>query len=182
MDISSKPLSAEDLIAARSLLRDAPYACLAMTDREGPYVLPLNFVFVEDAAPPEASVVPGPSATARGADAGAGRLRGAIYFHTGQGRKAAALATDPRVCLSVLAGAAFIQGDSPCADAFSYRSLLVWGRACPLEDPGARRAALRAIVTKYDPDSTAMPFDEDVFEQTLLYEVIIDAAGYKQKP
>ncbi len=81
------------------MLRDAPFAYLAMVEPGGPYVVPLNFVYVAG----------GP----------AQQLDGRIYFHTGEGRKTEALAADPRVCLAVTAGAAFDQGDSPCADGFS---------------------------------------------------------------
>jgi nitroimidazol reductase NimA-like FMN-containing flavoprotein (pyridoxamine 5'-phosphate oxidase superfamily) len=166
----------DEAAAAIRLLREAPYAYLAMTETGGPYVLPLNFAYEEIAwAEPDAAAAPdlcGKSA----------RLAGTIYFHTGEGRKTAALGADPRVCLAVTGGATFVQGDSPCRDAFSYRSLLVWGRARLIEGAAAREAALRVIVAKYDPNAAGMPFGEKDFAQTLLYEVMIEAASYKQEP
>ncbi len=156
MATTNMHLSDEEEAAAVGLLREAPYAYLAMTEPEGPYVLPLNFAYAEPA--------------------------GTIYFHTGEGRKTAALAADPRVCLAVTAGAAFIRGDSPCRDGFSYRSLLVWGRARRIDGAAAREAALRAIVAKYDPDAAGRPFGDKDFAQTVLYEVTIEVASYKQEP
>jgi uncharacterized protein len=157
-------LSDEQAAAAIQLLREAPYAYLGMTEARGPYVLPLNFAYEEtDATGPEA-------------------LAGTIYFHTGEGRKTAALSADPRVCLAVTGGVAFIQGDSPCRDAFSYRSLLVWGRVRQIEGVAAREAALRAIVAKYDPGAKGMPFGDKDLAQALLYELTIEAASYKQEP
>ncbi len=162
MDPTARPLSSADTAAAAKLLRDAPFAYLAMVEPGGPYVVPLNFVYVPG----------GPTQ----------QLDGRIYFHTGEGRKTEALAADARVCLAVTAGAAFDQGDSPCTDGFSYQSLLVWGQARQIHDGDRRETALRAIVAKYDPAAAGAPFGEADFAQTLLYEVIIEAAGYKEQP
>ena len=118
--------------------------------------VPLNFAYVE------AEGTPG--------------LGGRIYFHTGEGRKSAALAADSRICMAFTSVAAFDQGDSPCSDGFSYRSLLVWGQARPIDDMDGREAALRAIVEKFDPTAAEAPFDEVVFARTLVYEVTIEAA------
>jgi nitroimidazol reductase NimA-like FMN-containing flavoprotein (pyridoxamine 5'-phosphate oxidase superfamily) len=167
MAMADDHLSYEQAAAAIQLLREAPYAYLAMTETEGPYVLPLNFAY---------------EATGGSTPGAATPLDGTIYFHTGKGRKTAALAADPRICLAVTGGAAFVQGDSPCRDAFSYRSLLVWGRARLIEGAAAREAALRAIVAKYDPAAAGVPFGEKDFAQTLLFAVAIERASFKQEP
>jgi hypothetical protein len=57
----------------------------------------------------------------------------------------------------------------------------VWGRARQIRDRDRRETALRAIVAKYDPTAAGAPFGEADFAQTLLYEVIIEAAGYKEQ-
>ncbi len=173
MATTGKHLSDKEAAAAVRLLREAPFAYLGMTEPEGPYLLPLNFVYQEAGGS-------APDALAAPDSRGDSPLAGTIYFHTGEGRKTAALAADPRVCVAVTGEAVFIRGDSPCRDAFSYRSLLVWGRARPIEGAAAREAALRAIVAKYDPGAAGMSFGEKDFAQTLLYEVTIEAASYKQ--
>ena len=160
MDTTTEPLSNADAAAAEELLRDAPFAYLAMVEPDGPYVVPLNFAYV----------------------GGEGGLDGHIYFHTGEGRKTEALAAHPRVCLAVTGRVAFDQGDTPCADGFSYRSLLVWGPARRIEDRHGREAALRAIVAKYDPAAAGAPFGEADFAQTLIYELVVEAVGYKEQP
>jgi nitroimidazol reductase NimA-like FMN-containing flavoprotein (pyridoxamine 5'-phosphate oxidase superfamily) len=193
--IMTRPLSPMEAAAARQLLSETVYAYLAVVEPQGPYVVPLNFVYVEPpAAGPatgraevdaEPATAAAPAAAAEEAEAvrrGAGVLPGSIYFHTGKGRKTAALSADPRVCLAVTGGVAFRQGNSACGDAFSYRSLLLWGRARGVEDATARETALRAIVAKYDPEKSAAPFGEADFAQTLLYEVTIEMASYKQEP
>ncbi len=155
-------LSPTDVGAAEEMLRKVPVAYLAMIEPDGPYAVPVNFAYV---APEDAA-----------------GLEGRIVFHTGEGRKTDALATDPRVCLVFTAGVAFVQGDAPCADGFSFRSLLVWGRARRIEDPGRREDALRWIVAKYDPGAVEDSFDEADFALTLVYEVAIEAASFKQRP
>lgn len=168
MKTTKRPLSSAETAVAKELLRDVSFAYLAMVEAAGPYVVPLNFVYVED---PGASSTPDVTG-----------LDGRICFHTGEGRKSEVLAADPRVCLAITDGVTFDQGDRPCADGFSYRSLLVWGQARRVEDRDGRETALRAIVAKYDPAAADAPFGDEDFAQTLIYEVIIEAAGYKQQP
>ena len=169
MDGAPNLLFGDEAAAALQLLHEAAFAYLAMVEPQGPYVLPLNFVYVDGSGGAAATLA-------------AGSLTGRIYFHTGEGRKTAALAADPRVCLAVTAGAAFQQGDNPCADGFSYRSLLLWGQARAMDDPAEREAALRAILAKYDPGAATKPFGAALFARTMLFEMTIEAASYKQEP
>ena len=150
------------------MLHGAPYGYLAVTEPGGPYVVPLNFAYAEEGR-------------AAGAKA-AGEPSGRVVFHTGEGRKTAALAADARVCLAVTDSVAFQQSDGPCADAFSYRSVLLWGRAWRIDEDAEREAALRTIVGKYDPGAAGLPFGEADFARTLLYEIVIEAVSYKQEP
>jgi uncharacterized protein len=165
MDNASRPLSAAEMVRATELLREAPFGHLAMVESGGPYVLPVNFAYV---APLDEAESPG-------------RLEGHIYFHTGAGRKTAALAEDPRVCMAFTGGVAFEQGDSPCGDGFSFRSLLVWGEARQIESRERAEAALRWIVAKYDPGARETAFEEADFAQTLVYEVSITAASFRER-
>jgi nitroimidazol reductase NimA-like FMN-containing flavoprotein (pyridoxamine 5'-phosphate oxidase superfamily) len=183
MDSTTNRLSGPEAAAALELLRGAAFAYLAMVEPRGPYVLPLSFAYVDGDRDGGGATSPSADTAATTAGgAAAGLLAGRIYFHTGEGRKTAALAADPRVCLAVTAGVAFQQGDSPCADSFSYRSLLLWGQAGRIDDPARREAALRAIVAKYDAGAATKPFGEADFAQTILYEMTIEAASYKQEP
>jgi nitroimidazol reductase NimA-like FMN-containing flavoprotein (pyridoxamine 5'-phosphate oxidase superfamily) len=174
MDGTPNLLSGTEAAAALQLLHEAAFGYLAMVEPQGPYVLPFNFVY--------AAINSGGTPASEAAAPGAGSLTGRIYFHTGEGRKTAALAADPRVCLAITAGATFQRGDSPCADSFSYRSLLVWGQARRVDDPAMREAALRAIVAKYDPAAAGKPFEPRDFAQTILFELAIESASYKQEP
>jgi nitroimidazol reductase NimA-like FMN-containing flavoprotein (pyridoxamine 5'-phosphate oxidase superfamily) len=140
---------------AEALLSEAPYAYFAMVGGDGlPYVVPMNFVYE------------------------AGRL----YIHTGEGRKSAALCQNQRVCVAITGDVAFDPGPTPCEDGFSFRSLLVEGRATLLEDVNDRERALRAIVAKYDPDAAGGAFEETVFAETLVYAVHIETISYASRP
>ena len=148
----------------RELLRRAPVAFLALVDRGRPYVVPMNFAYEPDDGP----------------TAGAGDPPGRLVFHSGPGRKTAALEADPHVCVALSADESFVQGPTPCKDGFSFRSVLVEGQATLLDDPGERDRALRAIVAKHDPAGAAKPFDEAVLARTLVYAVEIETVSYRE--
>jgi nitroimidazol reductase NimA-like FMN-containing flavoprotein (pyridoxamine 5'-phosphate oxidase superfamily) len=148
--------TAKDQARAAYLLQEAPFACVAMIDGVQPYSVPMNFAY----------------------DAAAERL----YFHTGPGRKSAALAEHHRVCVVVAADAAFDQGATPCSDGFTFRSVILEGSATLLGDRAEREAALRTIVAKYDPGAADMPFDGDILTQTLVYAVSAETISYKELP
>jgi nitroimidazol reductase NimA-like FMN-containing flavoprotein (pyridoxamine 5'-phosphate oxidase superfamily) len=167
-------LSPRQRADAEAVLTAAPVCYLAVVDNEppdrgrgrssavpaggvagAPYVVPINFVY--DAA------------TAH------------IFFHTGAGRKTRALAANPDVCLALADSLALSVGPGPCQDGFSYKSVLVWGRAARIEDREERERVLRAIVAKYDPQAAGGAFEERAFEQALVYEVAVDAISYKER-
>ena len=157
-------LTPDERRQTEELLHQAPFAFVAVVDKSGPYVVPMNFAYD-----------PGdPSAPGTAADR--------LLLHTGAGRKTAALAEDPRVCVALTADAAYKQGPAPCDDGFAFRAVLVEGRAILLEDAAEREAALRAIVAKYDPGAAGAPFDEAVLAETLVYAVVIESMSYKQRP
>lgn len=164
-----RKLDARERREAEELLRTAPFAYVAVSDSDGPYVVPMSFAFEAHCdAPVEAA----------GRDCALGRL----YLHTGPGKKSEALVGDPRVCVAVATDVTFNQGPRPCEDGFGYRSVLVTGRARLLDDEGDRERALRSIVAKYDPAAAALPFDSEVLAQTLVYEITVHEFAYKERP
>jgi nitroimidazol reductase NimA-like FMN-containing flavoprotein (pyridoxamine 5'-phosphate oxidase superfamily) len=148
----------------------AAVAYLALVEPTGPYVVPVNFAYL-----------PTPSGAAGPPEAGPNR-QGRIVFHTGLGRKTAALDRDPRVCLAMVVDPAFQSGPGPCQDSFAYRSVLVWGRAERLRERADRETALGAIVRKYDPAAAGKALDEAELARTLVYQVQIESLSYKGRP
>ena len=141
------------------ILRQEAFGYLAVRGNT-PYVVPINFAYAESDDPDS---------------------WGQIFFHSGQGRKAVALAADPHICLAVATGASLHKGRQPCNDSFTYRSVLVEGKATLLDNPHEKRQALWTIVAKYDYEATGQPFNEQVFAKTLVYAVAIEAVSFKQK-
>jgi nitroimidazol reductase NimA-like FMN-containing flavoprotein (pyridoxamine 5'-phosphate oxidase superfamily) len=146
-------LTPEERKSADDLLYRAPFAFVAMVESTGPYVVPMNFAY----AP------------------------GRLFLHTGPGRKSAALAADPRVCVAITRDEAFDQGTTPCKDGYAFRAVIVEGCARLLDNHAEREEALRAIVNKYDPAAVDAPFEETALDKTLVYAVIIDELSYKER-
>jgi uncharacterized protein len=148
----------DELKRAIELLRQAPFAAFAVVDGGHPYVVPLNFAHEGSPAP-----------------------YGRLVVHTGPGRKSAALAANPRVCLTASADEGFVQGDTPCSDGFAFSSVVAEGTARLLEGLPERLAALDAIVAKYDHAMAGRPFEERVLAKTLVYEVVIESLAYRER-
>ena len=162
-----KGLTPEEWIRAERVLQQAPFAFFSMIDHGRPYVVPMNYAYEQS---------PGGEAPTVARDAVAPRL----IFHTGEGRKSAALAAHPHICAAVTTGETFVQGDTPCADGYAFESVLVEGSAAPVMDDSERACALRAIVAKYDPAANDRPFDVTVLSKTQVYELVIEKVGYRE--
>ena len=159
MPTNRRLFSAQEQTDVSGILHRTRIAYLAVSGEE-PYVVPINYVY-DDTEDSEGW--------------------GSTPFHSGAGKKSQAIEQDPRVCLLVLAETAFEPGPGPCDDAFSYRSVLVEGRAHLLTYPAERTHALRMIVAKYDPRAVGKPFNERALQQTLIYSVAVDAVSFKQR-
>ena len=157
----------EDMLRAQEVLQTAPLAFVSVVEVDAPYVVPMSFAYVAGTIGARGKV-PGPL--------------GQIILHTGAGRKARALADNPRVCLAATSDEAFVQGTTPCRHGFTYRSVLVEGRATLLEETAQREQALRTLTSKYDPTSDDMPFAESALAQTIVYAIEIDSLTYKEHP
>ena len=157
----------EDMLRAQAVLREAPSAYVSVVEVDAPYVVPMNFAYV-------------PGTT--GASTAAPGPLGQIILHSGPGRKTKALAENPRVCVAVTSDEAFIQGGTPCEHGFTYRSVLVEGRATLLEETAQQQQALRTLISKYDRTGDDGPLEEGILAQTIVYAVEIDALSYKERP
>ena len=139
---------------AEQVLLTAPVAYVGMVDQDGPYVVPVSFTYAD----------------------------GEILFHGGPGKKSQALERDPRVCIAVTAGAAFVRGKSACQDTFHYRSILIFGEARRLTAPSDTTHALRLIVEKYEATGAEARFEDRTLARTWVHAVRIQAFTYKAEP
>lgn len=144
----------EERRKAGELLASAPMAFLALVDEHGPYAVPISFAY-------------------DGED---------IYFHGGDGKKARALETEPRVCLGVTSDPVLVKGVNPCKHNFRCDSALVFGRVTRLDSPADKDAALRTLAAKYDPATAAEPLPEATVTRTTVYRMEIRALTYRELP
>jgi uncharacterized protein len=80
-------------------------------------------------------------------------LEGKIYFHTArEGEKIDDIRRDSRVCFEVDLPIAYVKSDkNPCKASYLFRSIIIKGKACLIDDQAERGAALNALMKKYQP-------------------------------
>ncbi len=143
-----------DAAFAWQVLRDAPYAVVAMTAEDGtPYCVPVNHI--------------------------ADEAGNAIYFHcAGAGRKWDILVKEPPVCLTAVSKAAIVPGELTTA----YDSAVVHGRAFVVRDAEEKWHALRLLVQSLDPVSVekARMCSQQSMDRTMIVKIVPETVSGKQ--
>jgi len=107
------------------ILKRAEVGRLGLITDEGPYVVPLNFVYDD----------------------------GCIYFHTGlEGRKLEAIEKNPGVCFEVDEQLEIVINEAGCLSTAYYRSVIAWGTARLLDDTDEKMKALELLIAKHAGD------------------------------
>jgi len=120
---------------------------LALTTEEGPYVLPVNFLFADDC----------------------------IYFHSGRkGRKVEALRADPRVCFLVDQPGPQVTWERGCGLSQIYESVMCFGKAVFVESPEEKRNILERMVRKFVPAESPPPLKDADIENTAVVRIRIE--------
>jgi nitroimidazol reductase NimA-like FMN-containing flavoprotein (pyridoxamine 5'-phosphate oxidase superfamily) len=110
----------------KAMLRRAPYGALATSVEDQPFVKPSLFVFDESAR--------------------------AIYFHGArEGRTAANLQANPRVCFCVSEMGRVLPADSAKGFALEYAGVVVFGKVAFVGDENEARRGLQLLLDKYAP-------------------------------
>ncbi len=143
-----------DAAFAWQVLRDAPYAVVAMTDGDGtPYCVPVNHI--------------------------ADEAGNAVYFHcAGAGRKWEILVKEPPVCLTAVSKAEIVPGELTTA----YDSAIVHGSAVVVHDPAEKLRALELLVAALDPVSMerAHMCSRQSMERTMIVKIVPETVSGKQ--
>jgi uncharacterized protein len=135
-----------------SIIRQSLVCRLGLSDGERPYIVPLCFGYEDDT----------------------------LYFHGAhEGRKMDILRRNPNVCFEFDADPRVKEGVLPCFWGMQYRSVLGFGTASLVEDPGEKRRALRAILMQYS-DGTDFAFPEEMVRGTAVIRVEIQSLSGKQ--
>ncbi len=130
-----------DPAALADVVRRGRFATIAMAHDGEPYLVTLSYGWDEAA--------------------------GALYFHMASvGRKVDALASDPRVCATVVIDGGYVPGECE----HRYESVVMTGTMRVLADPEERRADMRVLLgaLEADPDALWDRFelgDDEVYER-----------------
>ena len=120
---------------------------LALITKEGPYVVPVNYLFADDC----------------------------IYFHSGPKRKKVeALRADPRVCFLVDEPGPQVTWERGCGISQIYESVMCFGRADFVERLEEKRQILERMVHKFVPTESPVPLKDKDIENTVVVKVHIE--------
>lgn len=132
------------------LLEEAAIGRLAVTTTDGPYVVPVNYLFFE----------------------------GNIYFHCAMsGRKIQAIQNDARVCFLVDEVGPQVLWERGCGISQIYRSVICFGQAEFVEDAMEKRAILERMIGKYVP--TSHPMSDHHIERTGVVKIVVETMSGK---
>jgi nitroimidazol reductase NimA-like FMN-containing flavoprotein (pyridoxamine 5'-phosphate oxidase superfamily) len=136
------------------LLERMPVGRLAVTTEDGPYIIPVNYLFFE----------------------------GSIYFHSGlSGRKMEALQADSRVCFLVDEVGPQVLWEQGCGISQVYKSVVCFGKAEFVEGPLEKRGILERMVQKYVPSSYPVsPMTDQNVKKTAVVRIVIESMSGKE--
>jgi len=105
-----------------SIIKKADVCRLGLSDKNIPYIVPLNFGYKENC----------------------------LYFHTAKaGKKIDMIKTNNRVCFEMDIDHEVVRAENPCDWNMKFQSVIGYGRAFLLEDIDEKRQALDVIIEDY---------------------------------
>lgn len=143
------PAQLEDILRRGRVLR------LAMCQGGQPYLLPLNYGYVQ----------------------------GRVYLHTGrQGLKLDYLRANPRVCFEVSVDVELVPAEAACAWNCHYQCVLGFGRAVEVTDEEERRLGLEAVTSQYAGPGPHALKEESLARACVLRIDIEELSGKRNPP
>jgi len=138
------------------VLKRGEIISVAMCQDDQPYVLPFNYGF----------------------------LNGLIYIHSAtKGFKLEVLAKNPKVSFNVVTNVQLLAADQPKDCSVAYSSVVGFGRARVVEDPGEKLAALEAIMLQYYPKNDAWTYPDQVVAACTVWCIeIAHLTGKTKRP
>jgi uncharacterized protein len=136
------------------LLERMPVGRLAVTTEDGPYIIAVNYLFLESS----------------------------IYFHSGlSGRKMNALKTDSRVCFLVDEVGPSVLWEQGCGISQVYKSVVCFGKAEFVEGQVEKGRILGKMVQKYVPSGYAFsPMKDQNIKKTAVVRIVIESMSGKE--
>jgi len=138
-------------IDVEAVLERATLLYLALADGGKPYVVPMNFGYQD----------------------------GCLFLHSApEGRKIEALRRNPAVCFAAVAEQEVVPSANACHWSVKYRSVIGWGRASFVEEPGEKARALDTIMRKFAPGP--FNYDRKALARTCIIRIRIEKMTGKQ--
>jgi len=138
--------SAIEAIITKSLV-----CCLALSDGNSPYIVPLCFGYKDKV----------------------------LYFHGSlNGKKIDIIRKNQKVCFEFDINTEIVKAEDACHWSMKYRSVIGFGKAVLLEDKEEKRKALNIIMSQYS-DRT-FQFNDDTLKKTGVIKVEIESMTGKQ--
>jgi len=136
------------------LLERMPVGRLAVSTKDGPYIVAVNHLFFEDC----------------------------IYFHSGlSGRKIEALRADPRVCFLVDEVGPQVIWEEGCGISQIYKSVVCFGKVEFLEESTEKRRILEQMLQKYVLSSyQVVPMNNRNIEMAAVVKIVIESMSGKK--
>ncbi len=134
---------------------------LGMTDKEGMFIVPVNFGYELEEENKELK----------------------LYIHSaGEGRKAEALAENSEVAFEMDCCHKLIQGDYTCSYSYAYKSIMGTGKACRLEGVEEKIHGLQVLMHHLEPGSD-IKFQDGMLDRVAVYRIdVTEFTGKKRLP
>ena len=162
-DIRQQKMAVTDPDAVDALLLAARTGFLGLADGDDPYVVPLNFVWIQST----------------------------VYFHgAADGRKARLLASPRKATFTVCEDCGTIAHPVPAKTDTAYLSAMIFGACHPVSDLNEAVRVLQALLDKYVPGYYESPLQKghvDSYRSALdshaqVYKLVADRITAKQSP
>jgi nitroimidazol reductase NimA-like FMN-containing flavoprotein (pyridoxamine 5'-phosphate oxidase superfamily) len=142
----------KDPNAVRAIMEEARVCRIGLSDDGMPYVVPMNFGLGENC----------------------------IYLHcAAEGRKLDIIRRNDRVCFEMDLFREVVLGQSACGCSARYESVIGFGRASIVEEPGEKRTALDRIMEHYGVQG-AFIYQDDILEKTTVIRITIESLTAKR--
>jgi nitroimidazol reductase NimA-like FMN-containing flavoprotein (pyridoxamine 5'-phosphate oxidase superfamily) len=133
------------------ILNSSVFCRIAISDKEAPYLVPLNFGYSDNA----------------------------LYFHSArEGRKIDLLKQNNRVCFEIDCGSEISESEKSCGWTTRYRSVIGYGNIEIISNPRQIKEGLDIIMSHYGRKENT--YDEKYFERIVILKLTIDRITGKQ--
>ncbi len=141
-----------DRVEAELVLKEQTIGRLGMFSKQYPYILPINYVYEQ----------------------------GNIYLHSGpEGQKLNCIEKNNNVCFQVDQVSSLRESEDACNYGYSYRSVILQGKAEIVSDKELKRDALELITQKFAGKDKAEKISEEDIKGVVVIKINIEEITVK---